>query len=281
MNNTNKYTICFLAIALLILINLSCIDQNKSKQGKEEIETKHKAFEQLTNLEWQKVFFDTCTQNWQDKWFLDGLKAKIVNTENGMDFFAGPTAWDDSCHAVLWTKDSFKGGIKIEYEYTKLDATIRNVTILYIQAAGCGQEPYTVDISDWAELRIVPSMRHYFDNMNTYHISYAAYKMENDNPEEDYIRARRYMPELKQALDGTALEPDYFRTGLFNTDVPHKITIIKKGNDLYMQIKNDEREMLCHWKNHSLPPIIHGRIGLRHMFTRGARYKNFSVWSLE
>lgn len=34
---------------------------------------------------------------------------------------------------------------------------------------------------------------------------------------------------------------------------------------------------ICHMANPDLPGITEGRIGLRHMFTRSARYENFTV----
>lgn len=117
--------------------------------------------------------------------------------------------------------------------------------------------------------------------MNTFHISYAAFDIRNKKKDNDYIRARRYMPEKGNGLKGTDLKPDYFETELFKKDVPHKITIIKKGINLFMYIRNSEKEMLCHWKNDSLPPVNEGRIGLRHMWTRGARYKDFRISQLK
>ena len=93
----------------------------------------------------------------------------------------------------------------------------------------------------------------------------------------DYIRARRYMPESGNGLRGTDLAPDYFKSGFFQPGVRHKITIIKHGNDLYMHITSPDKKMLCHWKNTDLPPIEKGRIGLRHMASRNARYKDFRV----
>jgi len=117
----------------------------------------------------------------------------------------------------------------------------------------------------------------YFNHMHTYHISYAAYPNDQDST-EDYIRTRRYMPEAN-GLRGTDLAPDYFRTGLFKTGVPHTITVIKRGQELFMHVRNDEKQMLCHWKNESLPPILEGRIGLRHMFTRSARYRDFRIFA--
>lgn len=235
-----------------------------------------KSFLEIISNKWKLVMHDPCTRNWKKNWELDGLKAKITNNSNGMDFWAGPIAENDACHTVLWTKQSFKGDLKIEYDYTRLDEANKYVTILYIQATGSNIGPYKKDIAEWAHLRDIPAMRIYFDNMNTYHISYAV-----NSPEKDYIRARRYMPKAKKGLIGTSLEPDYTHTGFFKTGVPHRITVIKKKNDLYMYIRNAKKELLCHWTNSVFPPIVEGRIGLRHMYTRGARYSNFRIYLLK
>ena len=234
-------------------------------------------FQELAKAEWRQVFHDPCTGNWQDAWFLDGKKATVANGLDGMTFTAGPTEGDDACHAVLWTKRSFRGDLKIEYEYTKTDRAVRNVTILYIQATGSGDARHPKDIAAWSALRSVPSMRLYFNHMNTYHISYAAFGTKNDDPESDYIRARRYMPDAGKGLTGTELKDEYARTGLFKTGVPYRITVIKKGQVLFMYIQGGGREQLCHFRNDALPPIVQGRIGLRHMYTRGARYRDFRV----
>lgn len=110
--------------------------------------------------------------------------------------------------------------------------------------------------------------------MNTYHISYAAFP--NNDDTTSYIRARRYMPE-RIGLEGTNLKPDYFPSGLFKTGVPHKITVIKNARDLFVRIENAEQTLYCHMANPDLPPITEGRIGLRHMFTRSARYRNLRI----
>ena len=233
-----------------------------------------KQFSALKEAEWNRGFYDPCTQDWKDNWTLDGEKATVRNSTKGMDFIAGPKAFNDAHHAVLWTKKDFKGDLKIEYQYTRLDNEHRMVTIIYIQATGCGKPGFDKDISTWAEKRSVPSMKTYYNNMNTYHISYAAFGMKNKVPGNDYIRARRYMC---NGLQGTELDDEYEKTGLFETGVPHKITIIKRDRDIYMHIKNNEKKLLCHFINTTFPPITKGKIGLRHMYTRGARYKNFKV----
>jgi hypothetical protein len=88
------------------------------------------------------------------------------------------------------------------------------------------------------------------------------------------------MPGAKKGLRNTDMAPDYFKTGLFKKGVPHKITIIKHGDDLFMHIRNPEREQLCHWRTDKFPPVTEGRIGLRHMWTRGARYRDFRISTL-
>lgn len=232
-------------------------------------------FNQLMNTEWKEVFHDPCTSDWKAHWTLDGLKATVQNSSNGMEFTAGPEVFNDAHHAVLWTKQDFEGDLKIEYEYTRLDNEICMVTIIYIQATGSGEPGFDKDISAWAEKRTAPSMWMYFNNMHTYHISYAAFDIKNDIPRNDYIRGRRYI--CSKELKGTELDNEYMNTGLFEQGVPHKITIIKRDRNLYMNIENAQKQQLCHFINSQFPPITEGKIGLRHMYTRGARYKDFKV----
>lgn len=230
------------------------------------------AFEQAACGQWREVFSDSCTGDWTSRWFLDGDIASVSTGDNGMQLTAGPQYKNNAHHMVLWTRDSFEGDLRIDYEYTRLDFESRCVNIIYIQATGSGEEPYVKDITTWSDLRRVPAMRMYFDHMHTYHISYAA----NPGTAKEYIRARRYMPN-KDGLRGTDLEPDYQPEGLFEPGVPHTITIIKKQRDLFMRIENADQVFYCHMTNPNLPPVTEGRIGLRHMFTRSARYKNIRI----
>jgi hypothetical protein len=233
------------------------------------------AFESALNGNWQEAFQDDCTSDWQEQWILDGEIGTVENSAEGMTLAAGPEFRNDAHHIVLWTKETFKGDVKIEYEYTRLDDETSCVTILYIQATGSGVGDYGTDIMQWKELRRAPSMRTYFDHMNLYHISYAAYGNSKEDRQQ-YVRSRRYMPELN-GLKGTELFPDYYPEGLFETGVPHQITVIKKSRDLYMKVENADQTRYFHMTNPNFPTIEEGYIGLRHMFTRSARYKNFRV----
>ncbi|MFK7849782.1 MAG: DUF1961 family protein [Akkermansiaceae bacterium] len=232
------------------------------------------SFNEANKQTWKEVFSDPATGDWKQKWFLDGETGVVQNDEKGMTLTAGPEFRNDAHHMVLWTKKNFEGDLKIDFDYTRLDNETRCVNILYIQATGSGEGPYAEDISKWNDLRKVPSMSTYFKHMHTYHISYAAFP--NNEDATGYIRARRYMPE-KAGLKGTELKPEYLPQGLFQQGVKHRITVIKNPRDLFMRIKSPEKTLYCHIKNKGFPVITEGRIGLRHMFTRSARYANFKV----
>lgn len=272
MNTRNTTLLCNALAAAAILSGCTASGPEESAMTGEELR-----FRSLETAPWREIFRDPCTGDWQAHWFLDGLKAEVHTSDEGMILAAGPVQGDDSCHAVLWTRQLFEGDIRIDYEFTKIDDTTRNVNIVYVLASGSGEGEFTADITAWNDLRAVPSMRLYFNHMNTYHISYAAFDQGNEDPGNDYIRARRYLPETGKGLEGTDLYPDYLKTGFFQTGVPHRITIIRKGDDLFMRVRADGRELLCRWKTDEFPPIVSGRIGLRHMFTRIARYRDFSV----
>ena len=118
-------------------------------------------FEKLLKMDWETKFQDNMTSDWTEQWSLDGTKASISHSENGMDFYAGPEFHNDTHHAVLWSKEYFKAeSIKIEYDYTRLDTATSCVTILYFMATGDTTEDKSrKEIFNWSEERKVPAMR--------------------------------------------------------------------------------------------------------------------------
>lgn len=236
-------------------------------------------FQVLSNMSsWNLQLDDPCTDNWENNWFLDGLIAKVEQSEKGMNLIAGPVNRNDAHHTVLWTKQSFAGDVKIEYNYTRTDRQVVNVNILYIQATGIGKDGFDADISKWNEFREVPTMSKYFNYMNALHISYAAFEMVNDDPEDDYIRIRKYPATEETPFSDTEILPAYFNTGLFLPGETYKITVIKSGLKIFMNVKGKELEELYSWDLPAENPIPEGRIGLRHMYTRSAIYSDFKVF---
>jgi hypothetical protein len=259
---------CCYFLLLTIVSFLSCTEQVQDEFDKVN-----------SSPEWKLQFSDPCTDNWQSNWFLDGQLATIEHSEKGMNFSAGPVNRNDAHHAVLWTKDSFEGDIKLEYNYTRTDSQLVNVNILYIQATGIGKDSFDVDISKWNDFRKVPTMSKYFNYMKTLHISYAAFKMNNDDPEDDYIRVRQYPVTEEITFKDMAIAPDYFKTGLFLPGVTYKITVIKTKSKLFMTVEGNDMVKKYSWELNKPVSITEGRIGLRHMFTRSANYSDFKIYT--
>ncbi|MBX2876824.1 MAG: YesU family protein [Saprospiraceae bacterium] len=260
------------ALALSLCLVLSSIAMSCQVQ-------KSVNFNDLTAAaDWKLQFEDPCTGNWQDNWFKDGLISSVQSSEQGMNLVAGPENRNDAHHTVLWTKLSFAGDIKIEYKYTRTDTQIINVNILYIQATGVGVEGRGKDISQWNTYREVPTMSKYYYNMDPLHISYAAFPMVNEDPTNDYIRIRKYPAEEKKFSE-TEILPAYFKTGLFLPFETYQITVIKTGSNLFFKVQGQDTEKLFSWDLEKEQSPQEGRIGLRHMFTRSARYRDFKVFT--
>ncbi len=237
-------------------------------------------FKTLSTLtDWKLQLSDPCTGNWQNNWFLDGKIARVEQDEKGMNFIAGPVNRNDAHHAVLWTQQSFSGDVKLEFNYTKTDNRIENVNILYIQASGIGTGVYDTDITKWNHLREVPTMSIYYNYMNPLHISFAAFPMVNTDPENDYIRVRKYPVTEQRTFDQMEIEPTFFKTGLFQPNVTYKITVIKTSTKLFFQVEGNQDKRLYSWDLKEGQSPEEGRIGLRHMYTRSARYSDFKIFT--
>ena len=255
----------------------SCMDTDPSTTiGATPAETAARFFEIRDENSWTQMFSDPGTDGWTARWFLDGETGKISNSRDGMIVTAGPDINDNGDSVVLWTKESFQGDIRIEYDYTRLDQMTRHVNILYIQASGTGIAPYVEDISAWAELRKPPFMRKYFLTMNLLQISYATKRHDVDG---EYVRARLYpVPPSGTFRKDTEISESYFNTDLFKPLVTYHITAIKSGERLFFHVDGDGKNRLFQWEISTAGAPSRGRVGLRHMPGRQARYANLKVW---
>jgi len=89
---------------------------------------------------------------------------------------------------------------------------------------------------------------------------------------------RRYKAD-ESGLRGSELKPDYFPENLFKPGVPHWITVVKRAREINIRVENPQQVCYRRMMNPDLPSIDEGRIGLKHVFTRSARYRNFRVFS--
>lgn len=258
---------------LLILTLFFFISTNAQKTDNKEFDILNKS------KQWKLQFQDNGTKDWQSKWFLDGLQANIKNTKAGMLFNTGTTAGADAGHAVLWTKESFKGNVKMEFNFTRKDSATKWAIILYLQATGTGVAPYVEDITKWNHLREIPAMKTYFTNMKALHISYASFENDNNDSKKDYVRVRQYPVAKGQNFNSTTEIPNpFFETGLFKTDENYTITVIKTNEKLYFKVAGKNSSKLFTWNLKNQPSLLEGRIGLRQMATRSAVYKDISIY---
>lgn len=227
--------------------------------------------------DWALVFNDNCTQDWTKSWTLDGLIATVEHSKEGMHFKAGSEAYNDAHHAVLWTKDSYSGDVKIEFDYIKTDDENRFVNILFIQATGDEEGVHEKDISKWKKKREIPAMRAYFENMNTFHISYAAFGNKGDD--FYYVRSRRYPIAKGQPFNSSVVQPYYDKQGFFEKGKKYHITALKTTDTLSFKMENDGNVETFQWDISKVKPIQEGRIGIRHMHKRSAIYKDFKIYT--
>ncbi|MBN2632443.1 MAG: hypothetical protein JXR66_02730 [Bacteroidales bacterium] len=226
---------------------------------------------------------DPMTGDWRKNWFLDGKKATLHTTEDGLFFSAGTvTKSDDSVeynahHAVLWTRKEFEGDIKISYEMTRVDDSDYGTTLLYIQARGIGTPPYVEDISAWKELREIPNMGIYYTYMDLLSLSF-----------RENLRCKRYpwRDENMEWYPGKGLIEPMVDYGKILPGKTYLVEVEKRAASLRISLEEKESRkiMINHtWYTDNIADgivpkqIQKGRIGLRHMSTRQFIYRNFKV----
>lgn len=242
----------------------------------EDIQNQDK-WNKLTSLKLKTVLEDNFSQGWQKNWFLDGEKAELSVEKNSLIFKAGKIPASDADHSVIWTNQTFQGDLKIDFDFVRLDKATKFVNILYIKAEGKDEGAYSKDITTWKNLRKVPSMKMYYDNMNLYHISFAAFENENKNPANDYIRARRYIPGNNLGLTNTDFTPTYTNTGFFKPGVLHHISVLQVADEILMKVENNENSKIYQWNVSQFPLLKEGRIGFRLMGSRSSAFSNIKI----
>lgn len=233
-------------------------------------------YERLNAQSWQLAFEDPGSEDWRDRWVLDGEQCEITNGQEGMSFKAGPDAGDNAHHGVLWTRESFSGDMKVEFEFTRLDKINRYVCILYFHANGIGEGDYHRDIHRWAHLREVPWMKTYFEYMDLLHFSFAAFG-NNDDASDDYLRVRRYPVREDRDFSQMEVEGTVFNTGLFLPGKTYRLSLIKTSDELALHIEGDGKTLYHHWDISAVEPTKSGPFGIRQMWQKQARYKNIKI----
>ncbi len=227
---------------------------------------------------WVEALRDDAAVDWRKIWTLDGERAVVERIKDGFEFRAGAERGVDADHAVLWTRASFQGDLKISFNYTRTDSAVNDVNILYLHAQGTGDGPYAADLDAWRDLRRVPKMSIYFEHTRAWHLSFAAFQNKGDPGQPDYLRVRNYPVTPDRTFAQTEVPPTYNDTGLFLTGVTYAVTVLKTKDALRLHVSGGGKDRVFCWDLSAFAGPNEGRIGLRHMHTRSARYEGFTVW---
>ncbi len=273
----SQSNITFVLILFLSLIGKSTYAQEKYSKIQKDSST-HTMGEQ-----WETVFNQSlCTTQadaWKTLFFLDGLNGKVTDTQYELSFEAGHGGFFHADHSVLWTKQTFKDGLKISYDYRRDDSITKDeVCILYLLAEGIGQSPFKQDIERWSELRRIPYMYIYFWGMRLAHISYSTGSAEGS----PYIRCRTYPMETNKTVwSKLVIASSYDDPGFFKPHKWYHIEVYKNRKQLSFHVTGEGLDKTFSWENKRLGQIKSGRIGFRQMQGRNSSYKNLCIRQLK
>lgn len=225
-------------------------------------------------LQWSLAFADDPARIWSAQWHLDGEFAQVSRSGDWLAFDAG-AGLGDAHHSVLWTRQSFRGDVRITFDYTKRDVEReRFANIIYIQATSADLSAHAEDIFSWNAERRVPRMAKYFENMRLLHVSFASF-----TDGREYVRLRRYPLRKGEKFNtDTSIGPAHFGP-LFETGKSYRITVEKTGDRLKFSVVGEDVEREFTWAIPANAQVTHGRIGIRQMNQRSASYRNFRVYT--
>jgi len=281
MQKTRRFTSLILIFTLLIFVTAVPLPGKGNLADRLDAEAESPDYQKTKS---DVLFEDSMMDNWQEKWFLDGQKATIEHRKQGLYFSGGTVTKSEdpenyhAHHAVLWTKKVFEGDLLISYEMTRIDSSDYGNSLLYIQAQGIGKGPYSKNIVEWNELRKIPMMSHYFENMDLISISF-----------RQNLRCKRYPwkdSEGEWYPKRGLIEPMVDYIGM----IPGKkydVEIEKRASSVTLRLYESQTKKLLTnytWDTTLVPEelaaIQKGRIGLRHMSTKQFVYQNFKVEQL-
>ena len=216
------------------------------------------------NAAWQEQLFIPGTKgNIEKDWIKDGVNGKATYTNEGM-LFDTANGTGDAYSSILWTKQVFKGDVRLEYKFKRLNTNINNgksmVSMVLLYGHGIGGQ-YPDDISTWKR---PVSGQGFHKTMNHHSISYAT----------SYKRIRTRINTGRNLV-----KPEYTHVPYFKPGVWHKIIVTKKGLKLSMEVENldSKQKDVYSW---DLPRTYnHGRVGFRQMYMYKNLYKDIKISS--
>jgi hypothetical protein len=211
-----------------------------------------------TGDDWELIYENATGQGWSELWVQDG-PSTVRAEQGGLLFHA-----DARQHDVLWFRPVIEGDLRIEYDFLPYESP-GGTAILFIQATGDGQGVYEEDILAWRQERSGGEYALYKDHMNYASVSYT-------NP-QDEVRFR-------QGPGFDLLERYEGAQEIFERGSMHGIVTTKVGRQVTFQVSNHNagKSRTYRASLSRRPAVTTGRIGLRLMNGRKARFSDFNVY---
>jgi hypothetical protein len=230
---------------------------------------------------WHVVLSDDGTGNWKDNWFLFGDPSRgigVTNSTEGMTLRAGDGTNPKSDHAVLWTKATFSGDLRVEYDFTVLDRYSTSIpsngycSAVLLYSRPSASAPFASDLADWpvARRNADTSGRALNEAVDGLQFNYAF----NGDPRGNRFRLR--------ANPGYVLIGESVEMKLFAPGIEHHVVVEKRGDSMTVSAAGSDGQRFA--KTFSAPPLAKqssGHVGLRNMNRREARYRNIRISSGE
>jgi hypothetical protein len=225
--------------------------------------------------DWREAFVADHKRDWRAEWFLFGDPSRGITVSNsaaGLTLRAGDGSDPRRDHAVLWSKRTFTGDVRIEYDVTVLDGyaspppKISYCSALLVHAQGATN--YPSDLAAWTAAQANADTSGNFVNTNTRGLQ-LNYAFVGD------VRGNRLRLRVNP---GYALAGQSDITTLFRQGQTCHVSATKAGALLTVHVTDGKATFSHTFTDAGLAAHGSGRIGLRNMNRREARYANLRVY---
>lgn len=201
------------------------------------------------------------SQSGMEGWKMEG-PGKVEFRDSWMHMYSP----DEVGHHVYWCPQDFPGNFIAEWVLQNIEPDA-GLCIVFFSALGQnGKDIFDASIKP----RDGIFNKYTKSDINNYHISYYANGKDNQGREVAHLRKNAGFYVVQVGKPGIPI----------NSKEIHKVTLIKNGNHIVMEI--DGREII-NWLDDGKeygPVLGGGKIGLRQMKWTHFRYRNFKVWEL-
>lgn len=234
--------------------------------------------ERTARPNWRLAFSDNGTGRWSDDWVLFGNPERIsvTNGPDGMTFRAGDGTDANADHAILWSKRSFSGDLRVEWDYTVLDRYSSTIppngycSALMLYSSGAGTFGLPTELLAWPQQarQADTSGRYFHERTRGLQLNYAFV----GDPRGNRFRIRANPGYL---LGTESDETDFFRPG-----ASYHVAVEKTGAVVGVKVAelSSGREFSTTFADPLLQNYSSGRIGLRNMNRRESRYAKVRVY---